>query len=98
MLLDTPLDQRLRARQVDLPYMVLFDPFLLAWHEDLPSCFLAEAYVYAKPFFYRSDTHGRLQVLGAFPVDSIPPHGWASRFKQVTGIAEDTRVIPLQVG
>jgi hypothetical protein len=94
-LLDAPLGQRLRARQVDLTYMVLFDPFLLAWHEDIPSCFPAEAYVYVKPFFYHTDKQGRLQVLDAFTVDSIPPHEWASRFKQVTGIAEDTKVIPL---
>jgi hypothetical protein len=72
-LLDAPLNQQLRARQVDLTYMVLFDPFLLAWHEDLPSCFPAEAYVYVKPFFYRTDKQSRLQVLGASPVDSIPP-------------------------
>ena len=71
-LLDAPLDQRLRARQVDLTYMVLFDPFLPTWHEDIPLCFPTEAYVYVKPFFYHTDKHGRLQVLGAFPVDSIP--------------------------
>jgi hypothetical protein len=97
-LLDAPLNQQLRARQVDLTYMVFFDPFLLAWHEDLPSCFPAEASVYVKPFFYRTDKQGRLQVLGTFPVDSIPPHEWASRFKQVTGIAENTKVILLPSG
>lgn len=51
--------------------------------------------MYVKPFFYSTDKQGSLQVLCAFPVDSIPPQEWASRFKQVTGIAEDTKVIPL---
>ena len=38
-LLDAQLDQQLRVRQVDLTYVVLFDPFLLAWQEEIPRVF-----------------------------------------------------------
>jgi len=49
-----------------------------------------------KPFYYRIDAQGRLHVPGAFPVDSIPPPEWTSRFVQGTGLALESKIIPVQ--
>lgn len=54
------------------------------------------AYLYLDLFFYTTDKQGRLEVLGAFSLDVIPPEQWASRFQQVTEIALDMKIIPLQ--
>jgi hypothetical protein len=93
-LLDMPLNQRLQPRQANTPYVALFDYAMSGWQEDMLTQFLPLSSIYLDPFFYTTDQQGRLEVLGAFSLEVIPPEQWANRFKQITGIAENMKIIP----
>jgi hypothetical protein len=71
-----------------MPYVALFDYDLADWQEDMLTQFPPLSYVYLNPFFYTTDKQGRLEVLGMFSLDAIPPEQWASHFMQVTRIVE----------
>lgn len=76
-LLDMPLDQRLQPRQANTPCLALFDYDLAGWQEDgMLTQFHPLSYVYLDPFFYRTDKQGRLEALGPFSLDAIPPEQW----------------------
>jgi len=91
-----PLDQGLKPRQANAPYIALFDYNLAGWQEGMLTQFPPLSYVYQNPFFYRTDKQGRLELLGRLSLDAIPPEQRANRFMQVTGIAEDMKIIALQ--
>jgi len=101
-LLKGPLDHRLEARQADLPYVVFLDPGRMIWQEETPASFPPDAYVYLEPFFYTTDTLGRLQALGAFemqgtPLDDTPSlEDQINRLKNLIGIDEHTTIILLE--
>ena len=57
-----PLDCCLEARQADMPYVVFLDPDRMSWQEETPASFPPDAYVYLEPFFYSTDTLGRLHA------------------------------------
>jgi len=94
-LLDMPLIQRLQPQQANTPYVALYDYDLVGWQENMMTQVPPLSYIYLTPFFYRTDKQGKLEVLGPFSLNTIPPEQWASRFKQVTGVAENTKIIPL---
>jgi hypothetical protein len=98
-----PLDCRLAARQADLPYVVFLDPDRMRWQEETPASFPPDAYVYLEPFFYTTDTLGRLHILGAFEMQGTPTpddlpslEKRISRLKDLIGIDEHTTIILLE--
>jgi len=102
-LLKGPLDHRLEARQADLPYVVFLDPDRMVWQEETPASFPPDASVYLEPFYYTTDTLGRLHALGAFErqgmfaPDDIPSlEERITRLKNLTGIDEHTTIILLE--
>ncbi len=102
-LLKRPLDYRLEARQADMPYVVFLDPDRMIWQEETPASFPLDAYVYLEPFFYTTDTLGRLQALGVFEVQGMPSldnmpslEEQINRLKELTGIDEHTTIILLE--
>jgi hypothetical protein len=72
-LLDMPLHQRLQPRQANTPYVALFDYTMSGWQEYMLTQYLPLSYIYLNPFFYTTDQQGRLEVLGLFSLDVIPP-------------------------
>ena len=102
-ILERPLDHSLEARQADLPYVVFLDPDRMIWQEETPASFPPDAYVYLEPFFYTTDTLGRLQALGAFERQGTPTlddmlalEERISRLKDLIGIDENTTIILLE--
>jgi hypothetical protein len=102
-MLNGPLDRRLEARQADLPYVVFLDPDRMRWQEETPASFPPDASVYLEPFFYTTDTLGRLHALGAFEVQGTPTlddrtslEEQITQLKELTGINEDTTIILLE--
>jgi len=98
-----PLDRRLEARQADVPYVVFLDPDRMTWREETPASFPPDAYVYLEPWFYTTDTLGRLQALGAFEMQDKPSlddrlllEERIARLKNLTGIDEHTFIILLE--
>ncbi len=98
-----PLDHRLEARQADLPYVVFLDPGRMVWQEETPASFPPDASVYLEPWFYTTDTLGRLHALGAFDVQGTPSLDDISSLeeridclKELIGIDEQTTIILLE--
>jgi hypothetical protein len=101
--LNGPLDCHLAARQADLPYVVFLDPDRAIWQEETPASFPPDAYIYLEPFFYTTDTLGRLKALGAFEVQRTPSlderpslEEQITRLKDLLGIDEQTTIILLE--
>lgn len=97
------LDHRLAARQADLPYIVFLDADCMRWQEETPASFPPDASVYLEPFFYTSDTLGRLQALGACAVQATPTlddrpllEDQINRLKELLGIDEQAAIILLE--
>ena len=98
-----PLDCCLEARQADMPYVVFLDPDRMIWQEETPASFPLDAYVYLEPFFYSTDTLGRLHALGTFEVQGTPTlddmpslDERIKRLKDLIGIDEHTTIILLE--
>jgi hypothetical protein len=101
-ILQGPLDNRLEARQADIPYIVFLDPARMRWQEETLASFPPDASVYLEPFFYTTDALGRLQALGACerqskPLDDMPSlEEQITRLKDLLGIDEYTTIILLE--
>jgi len=98
-----PLDRCLEARQADLPYVVFLDPDRMIWQEETPASFPPDTFVYLEPFFYTTDTLGRLHALGTFEVPGTPTlddrpslEEQISRLKDLIGIDEHTTILLLE--
>lgn len=95
-----PLDRRLATRQADIPYVVFLDPDRMIWQEETPASFPPDAFVYLEPWFYTTDTLGRLHALGTFEVQGTPTlddrfslDEQFNRLKDLIGIDEHTTFI-----
>jgi hypothetical protein len=101
-ILKGPLDCRLAARRADIPSVVFLNPDRMIWQEETPTSFPPDAYVYLEPFFYTTDTLGRLHTLGAFemqgnPLDDMPLlEDQITRLKDLLSIDEHTTILLLE--
>jgi hypothetical protein len=83
--------------------VVFLDPDRMRWQEETSTSFPRDAYVYLEPFFYTTDTLGKLHALDAFEVQRTPTlddtpslEERISRLKDLTGIDEHTMIILLE--
>ncbi len=83
-------------------YFALLDPDRMLWQEETLASFPPDACVYLEPFFYTTDTLGRLHALGAFemqgkPLDDMPSlENQIIQLKDLIGIDEHTTIILLE--